>query len=73
MAARGSQSGTSEVATDTSNPSEQQMVAPPVNEKTGKPAETVWDNVAPPASERHSIAEDPDGKKNAKLATRAKK
>lgn len=43
-------------------------VAPPVDEKTGKPKASQWDNAALDPNKRKSIAEDPDGKANAKLS-----
>lgn len=64
---------TRETATDTTNAAEQQMVAPPVDVKTGQPAKVKWDNEKLDPNKRLSIAEDPDGKKNAKLRPAAKK
>lgn len=62
------------VARQTSPSEEEQVqqaavapVAPPADPKTGKPRGLVWDKTAPNPNERKSIAEDPDGKANARL------
>jgi len=64
---------TRETATDTTNAAEQQMVAPAVDARTGQPASVQWDNDALDPNKRKSIAEDPEGKENAKLAKKSSK
>lgn len=43
-------------------------VVPPADPKTGKPKATPWDNASLDPNKRKSIAEDPEGKANAKLS-----
>lgn len=45
-------------------PAEQVMTHVPVDEKSGKPAEAQWDNVALNPNERKSIRDDPTGESN---------
>lgn len=53
---------------------EQQMQAPaPVDPKTGEVGKTNWKGAAGDPNKRKSIAEDPDGKANARLVGKSKK